>query len=115
MARKTSRKRIPRAERTKILAQAKANGWTAQQVAKKYGISAWTYYGWRKRSSGTTKTARWTGRTAAASSIKSGATTAALKSEIRAVLPEILRDEIARTLMTVIGRGTTTRRRRGKK
>ena len=43
MAKKTTQKRITRAARASIIATAKAKGWTAEQVARKYGVSKWTY------------------------------------------------------------------------
>ncbi len=46
---KKTQKRLTRTARAQILATAKANGWTADLVAKKFGVSKWAVYGWRKR------------------------------------------------------------------
>ena len=50
--RKTSRKRLSAADRSRILAEANVNNWTAEQIAKRFGVSKWTVYGWRKRKGG---------------------------------------------------------------
>lgn len=86
-------KTVSPAMRTKIMAEAEGKGLTADQVAKKYGISKWTFYGWKQKISGP----------AARKTRGSGAKTAAidpkmLRTEIRAVLPGILREELARAL-----------------
>ncbi|MFH1279975.1 MAG: transposase [Candidatus Eisenbacteria bacterium] len=81
------------AQRKRIMADAKKNGMTADQVAKKYGISKWTYYGWTKRAGGTT--------TRKKSGTRTKTTTIdpkTIRAEIRAVLPGILREELARAL-----------------
>ena len=46
------RKRVSRADRSRILEEARTQGLTADQIAKKYGVSRWTVYGWRKRRAG---------------------------------------------------------------
>lgn len=116
MPKKTTRKRLSSADRSRILAEAESRGWTAQQVAKRYGISAWTYYGWRKRGAGKatrgTKTRGVQGRAAGGATLSANA----LRTEIRAALPGILREELGNALMNIVGRGTVRRRRRtGKK
>ena len=100
MAKKQTRKRISSSDRAKIMAEAKTKGMTAQQVAKKYGISAWTYYGWRKR---TSKTARRASRLVGRGTTTGRVSANTLRSEIRAVLPGILRDELARTMAALFG------------
>ena len=119
MPKKKPTKRITRANRAEIMATAKAKGWTAEQVARKYGVSKWTYYGWKKRGSGGAKTTTRPGNTGRKTSVASGTsgiTTAELQSEIRAILPTILCEEIASALSAMVGaRGTTRRRRRGMK
>lgn len=102
MPKKKTRKTITASQRKKILADAKAKGLTAEQVARKYKISKWTYYGWKK---GTAKPA--TGK--ARKSVQSKTTVVSskiLRSEIRAVLPGILREELARALGTIIKKRT---------
>ncbi|MBM3320552.1 MAG: hypothetical protein FJY73_07740 [Candidatus Eisenbacteria bacterium] len=101
-----ARKALPRADRMKIMAEAKAKGLTATQVEKKYGVNKWTYYGWMKRS-GKPKAARARGPIAA-----KGAGADLLRREIRAVLPGILRDELARAFAGIIGPKKAPRRGR---
>jgi transposase-like protein len=99
-------KRLPAATRARILAEARTKGLTAEQVEKKYGVSKWTFYGWRKR----TGKAR-TGFGRAAGRVATVAVSQqTLRSEIRAVLPGILREELARALGSVFG-GAGVRRR----
>ena len=102
MPRKKTRKIITLSDRKKILAEAKAKGLTAEQVARKYKISKWTYYGWKKRTAkpATAKTRKSVQPKTAAVSSK------ILRSEIRAVLPGILREELARALGTIIKKRT---------
>lgn len=84
---------------------------TADQVAKKYRVSRWTVYGWRKRMG--RRGTRGAGR---ASANTKGAIASAIRSEIRAALPGILRDEIARAVTSMLrNRRVARRRRRGKK
>jgi transposase-like protein len=113
MAARKARKTISRTERNRILSEAKSKGWTAQQVAKKFGISVWTYYGWRKRTGVAKPHVRDAGGRSRVST--TSITSSALRSEIRAVLPGILRDELARTLTRIVGLGTARRGRRGKR
>lgn len=111
MARKRIARRISRTQRAKILATAKSQGLTAAQVEKKFKVSRWTYYGWRKNRGAGPRGAIRRGRPA-------GITTAGttnIQASIRAALPSILREELARALSSLIGGGTVTRRRRRRK
>ena len=109
MAKKRIARRISRTQRSKILATAKSEGLTAAQVEKKFGVSRWTYYGWRKRGAHgrgfTARAGRTTGWTR-------GASAGVLRAEVRATLPAILREELARALAGIFGSGGTTRRRK---
>lgn len=109
MAKKRVARRISRDMRSRILATAKAEGLTAAQVEKKFGVSRWTYYGWRKRGSNVRgvsgRAGRTTGRTM-------GMGAGLIRAEVRATLPTILREEIARALAGIFGTTHTTRRRR---
>jgi lambda repressor-like predicted transcriptional regulator len=49
MAKPAPKKHLSHADRVKILAEAKSKGWTADQIARKAGVSKWTVYGWNKR------------------------------------------------------------------
>ncbi len=87
-------KRISSAERASILAEAKAKGWTAAQIARKCGVSKWTVYGWRKRrASGSAKPA--TKRTSAAPG------SARVREDFRSMLSEIVRQELVKLLGTI--------------
>jgi transposase len=112
MPKKRKLKRVSQSARAKILAEMKARGLTADQVAKKYRGSKWTVYGWRKRK----------GKTAARGSRRSGTNTkgavaSAVRAEIRAALPGILRKELARAVTRMLRdrRPVRRRRRAGKK
>jgi transposase-like protein len=96
-------KRVSREQRAKILAAAEKQGWTAADVEKKFGISRWTFYGWRKRTG--------PGRGRRGAGVRGGAVVGAeaLRSEIRALLPSILREEVAFAL------GTLLQARRGRR
>src|SRR3970040_1233904 len=100
MPKKRKLKRLSRSERAKILAEMKARGLTADQVAKKYRVSKWTIYGWRKRA-GQGKTGAREARRQSANT--KGITASAVRSEIRAALPAILREEIARAVTRMLG------------
>jgi len=100
MSKKRTIKVRPRAERARILAEARAKGLTAEQVEKRYGVSKWTYYGWKKRTG--TRVA-----TTVRGAVQFKAATPSaevIRREIRAVLPGILREEIARTLGTLFAK-----------
>ncbi|MFN0151857.1 MAG: helix-turn-helix domain-containing protein [bacterium] len=87
-------KRISSAERTSILAEAKAKGWTAAQIAKKCGVSKWTVYGWRKRrASGSAKPA--------AKRVGSAPASASVREDFRSMLSEIVRQELVKLLGTI--------------
>ena len=98
MPKKRTIKVRPRAERARILAEAKAKGLTAEQVEKRYGVSKWTYYGWKKRA-GTPKAKVVPG---AVQSKATGLSPDVLRKEIRAMLPGILHEEIARVLGSML-------------
>lgn len=109
MAKKRVARRISRTLRSKILATAKSQGLTAAQVEKKFGVSRWTYYGWRKRGAQgrgyTVRTGRLTGGA-------KGASAGVIRAAVRATLPGILREELARAFAGIFGAAAMTRRRR---
>jgi Putative ATPase subunit of terminase (gpP-like) len=96
---RTSRpkKHLSRADRTRILAEAKSKGWTAGQIARKAGVSKWTVYGWKKRGAkpGAGKRSR-PGRKAASGTPRR--VSGALQSDFREMISEIVREEIGRLL-----------------
>ncbi|MFH1833386.1 MAG: hypothetical protein ABH877_00055 [bacterium] len=96
MPKKKTIKVRPRAERARILAEAKAKGLTAEQVEKRYGVSRWTYYGWKKRAGRPrTKVTRLQAK---------GPMAEVVRNEVRAVLPGILREEMARAFGAMLGK-----------
>lgn len=101
------------ASRSKILAEMVAKKMTAKQVSKKYGVSPWTIYGWRQRTGVAKPHGRKPGRPAKGSgSSSTGISAGVLREEIRAVLPAILREELARAIAGMVGGGGTQTRRR---
>jgi len=90
-------KTIARADRARILAEMNSTGMTAKQAAKKYGVSFWTVYGWRKNRSKARggkpgKKSGVTRSTAKSSSRPSGS----LGETLRPLIAQIVREEIAR-------------------
>ncbi len=80
---------------------------TAAEVEKKYGISRWTFYGWRKR----TGPGRSSRRAYSVRGNNTGGSVETLRSEIRAALPGILREELARAFGSLFqGQGRRGRR-----
>jgi hypothetical protein len=108
MPKKRTLKRVGKGDRRKILAEMKARGLTADQVAKKYRVSKWTIYGWKKRAGKGKRGAR---RMRRSSANTKGIAASAVRSEIRAALPGILRQEIARAIAGVFGTRRPARRR----
>jgi transposase-like protein len=107
---RSAKKAAPRgtapAERARILAEMDSLGLTAKQAAKKYGVSVWTIYDWRKaKGGGRGRRAAKRGRPAAKRAASTGMTATDLSASIRAALPSILRQEIARALSAMIGGG----------
>jgi len=100
MPKKRVLKRLPQAKKAMILREAAAKGLTAEQVEKKYGVSKWTFYGWRKGRA-KSKPARGAVRSQAAAP-----SAGAIQRQIHAVLPGILREEIARSLGALFGKRT---------
>jgi transposase-like protein len=96
MPKKRTIKVRPREQRARILAEAKAKGLTAEQVEKRYGVSRWTYYGWKRQAGMSYGPLQ-------ARYVK-GPTADMVRAEVRAVLPGILREEIARALGTMFGK-----------
>jgi len=102
MPKKRVLKRLPSAKKAMILKEAAAKGLTAEQVEKKYGVSKWTFYGWRKQ----TGTARGPLSRQASQANVAAPSQAALQKQLRAVLPGILREEIASALAGIFAKRT---------
>jgi len=95
-------RRLSRADRTKILAEAEANHWTAAQIARRAGVSRWTVYGWRKAASrarrGVVLKSR-VARRAPRSAVKATALgTGKLAEMLRPLIAQLVRDELSRLL-----------------
>jgi transposase-like protein len=97
MPKKRVLKRLPKAKKAMILKEAEAKGLTAEQVEKRYGVSKWTFYGWRKRRAKSPARAGVLPLAAAPSE-------AMIRRELRAVLPGILRQEIAIALAGIFAK-----------
>ena len=103
MAKRKTRQRITASERKKILREMKTEGLTADEIARKYGVSKWTVYGWRQQAGVTDgRRGRKAGRPKKGPSTN-GTSDAALRAEIRRVLPGILREEVGRAIVAVFG------------
>jgi len=85
--------------KARILAAAKAQGLTAPDVKKKFGVTPVTYYSWRKKSGAPGRR----GRRASTSSLDQQ-----LRSQVNArigrLLPEIIRSEIDSQLNALFGK-----------
>jgi transposase-like protein len=90
------RKRYSPAERKMILADALAGKLTGNQVAEKYGISALTYYLWRKKTAPGRRAAP--GRNGAIASTAETKLRAAVRAKMTGLLAKILDEEVDRIL-----------------
>jgi DNA-binding CsgD family transcriptional regulator len=84
-------KRARQSDRATILAEMRSAGLTAKEAAKKYGISVWTVYGWRKTRGGRPTTPAKRGRP-----VGSRRPRASLAEVLRPVIAELVRDELKR-------------------
>jgi transposase-like protein len=90
-------KRYTPAEKAKILAAAKKEGLTGEQVTKRFGVSGFTFYRWRGPVKGkTVKLLRLaaTGKV----HVDQGAVRKAVRAEVKRLLPQIIREEIETAL-----------------
>ena len=104
-------RRYSDAERQKILATAQREGLTGVEVSKRFGVSTLTYYLWRKKA----------GTGARRRPVRSGAPRqarpngfdqdlrGAVRQQIQATLPAIIREEIERYLQEALGSPRRTR------
>ena len=104
---KRERRQYSKEKRTEILAAAAKEHLTAAQVQQRFEVKPVTYYSWRKK---TGATRRRGGRKAVGAA--SGRVRAEVQAKMSALLPGIIRAEVARYLDAVLG---TTRRRRRRK
>jgi len=96
--------RYTAAQKAKILAAARKGGLTGAQVAKRFGISTLTYYRWRGpvRSDAVARKGRKRGPGRPPGSGKAKIDVVAVRREVRAqvrkLLPQIIREEVAAAL-----------------
>src|SRR6266571_4996420 len=94
-----SPKRYSRKQRAVILAEAKAKGWTGNQVAEKYGIARITYYLWRTKAGargwhGVGRRVAWTPTVRKARE----KLPSKLKRGVRAIVAQVISEEVASCL-----------------
>jgi len=116
VARKRPARRIDPRKRAEILAAADKLGLTADQVERRFGVSKWTYYAWRKRlARHRTRGSRSAARGAAIRRIRRpGAPPRAagsprtpaldLGATVRAILPHLIAEELSRAFAEILRR-----------
>ena len=111
MAKKSRRRRYSAAEKKKILDTARRENLTGAQVRKRFGIATLTFYRWRgpvrsRRSAGIGASDQATIREE-------------VRSRIRKLVPQVIREEVAAYLAQILGRGPGrprgSRNRRGRR
>jgi transposase-like protein len=111
LARKATRRRYSRAEKQRILSIAAKEGLTGAQVQKKFGIAQLTFYRWRGPVRGPKARAL---RAAGGGTALAGGNEA-IRSEVRrgiqAVLPQVIREEVAAYLTQILGNAPKRRGR----
>ena len=110
MARKY-RWRVPTAKREEILQTARREKLSGADVAKRFGISAHTYYSWRSPARGIHVKAKRNGE--AKRNGKSGGVAdirSAVRAQIQHVLPSVIREEVDAYMSEIFG----ARRGRGR-
>ncbi len=105
MAKRASRgTRYTASQKARILAAAREEGLTGAQVAKRFGVSALTFYRWRGpvRSGALKRAGKKRGPGRPKGSGKVNVDTAAIRREVQAqvrkLLPQIIREEVAAAL-----------------
>jgi transposase-like protein len=104
---KTAKKRGPgrkgysAEKKAEVLAAAKKDKMTGEQVAEKFGISTLTFYRWRGPVRGKKKRGRPVGsknRVAGKVKVDAAAVRREVQAKIRKMLPQIIREEVAKAL-----------------
>jgi transposase len=99
---KKNGKRYSEQERTRILTAAQREGLTGKQASKRFGVSEVTMWKWRRDANGATpkrqpreqRAARITANGSLAALVR-----AQMQDQVRTMLPEIVREEVARALV----------------
>lgn len=105
VAKKTTRRRYTAAEKKNILTTAAKEGLTGADVQKKFGIAQLTFYRWR----GPVRGPKARARAAAGSRPAGGASNldairAEVRAGVRAVVPQVIREEVANYLNEILGK-----------
>lgn len=87
-------------KKAEILAAAKKAKLTGEQVAKKFGIATLTFYRWRGPVRGRKKRGRPVGSKNKGARVKvnAAAVRRAVRAQVRKLLPQIIREEVAKAL-----------------
>jgi len=111
MAKRSKRgTRYTAAQKAKILAAAKEKGLTGAQVAKRFGVSTLTFYRWRgpvrRDALNRASNRRGWGRPKGSGKVKMDASVIRreVQEQIRQVLPQVIREEVAAYLRDAFGR-----------
>ncbi|MEO6462792.1 MAG: hypothetical protein ABIP29_06930 [Candidatus Eisenbacteria bacterium] len=115
MAKKATRRRYTDAEKKKILGIAEKENLTGAEVQKRFKIAQLTFYRWRgpvrgpkaraaQAAGGLTRAATVVGRTAGQAVAGIDAIRAEVRSGVRAVIPNVIREEVANYLSEILGR-----------
>ncbi|OGF23809.1 MAG: hypothetical protein A2V63_01540 [Candidatus Eisenbacteria bacterium RBG_19FT_COMBO_70_11] len=110
--RRKKRTQYTEADRKKILAAAQAEGLTAAQVKKRFGVQPVTYYSWRKKRGVTGRRGR---RPAAGAGSLASQVQEEVRSRVQQILPAIVRSEVGSYLTSLFRRGGGRRQARRKK
>ena len=112
---KAGRKFTAPAERAKILAAAQAEGLTALDVQKRFGVKPVTYFSWRKKLGLKGRRGR---RPAVAVNLPTGDLSAQVRAGVQArvaeLLPGIVKEEVESFLSRAFGGESYPRRRRAR-
>jgi transposase-like protein len=113
---KKARRRYTDAEKKRILGIAEKEGLTGADVQKRFGIAQLTFYRWRgpvrgpkararaAQEGGLTRAAKAVGRTAGRTVANLDTIREEVRSGVRAVIPNVIREEVANYLSEILGR-----------
>src|SRR5688572_3940728 len=115
MAKKATRRRYTSTEKKRILSIAQKEGLTGADVQKRFGIAQLTFYRWRgpvrgpkaraaQAAGGLTRAAAVVGRTAGRAAANLDAIREEVRSGVRAVIPNVIREEVTNYLSEILGR-----------
>ena len=109
---KRQRKKYSKEERAEILATAAKEHLTAAAVQKRFGVKPVTYYSWRKKSGASKRRGGRKAVRVAGSGDLAGEVRAEVRAKMAALLPGIVRTEVASYLDQVLGGRGRRRARR---